>query len=106
MAKFKRMFLLATPLLGVCSGFALAADLPKEGYYDHTTCFTRNSTRIDYAKTHFAYSYEETGQSVSNPPVACSTTKWCIAWVCPYRWTESARAVLCAKPQRKMATPG
>ncbi|MBP6764856.1 MAG: hypothetical protein KA141_07665 [Rubrivivax sp.] len=68
MAKFKRMFLLATPLLGVCSGFALAADLPKEGNYDHTTCFTRNSTRIDYAKTHFAYSYEETGQSVSNPP--------------------------------------
>lgn len=68
MTTFHRMFLLATPLLGVCSGLALAADLPKEGNYDHTTCFTRNATRIDYSKSHFAYSYEETGQSVSNPP--------------------------------------
>lgn len=49
-------------------GLAVAADLPKEGSYDYKTCFTRNSTRIDYSKTHFAYSYEETGTSVSNPP--------------------------------------
>jgi hypothetical protein len=48
-------------------GFAYAADLPKEGSYDYTTCFTRNSTRIEYSKTHFAYSYEEIGTSVSNP---------------------------------------
>ncbi len=59
---------IAATALATCSGLALAADLPREGSYDHTTCFTRNSTRIDYSKTHFAYSYEETGTSVSNPP--------------------------------------
>ena len=26
-------------------------------------CFTRNTTRIDYSATHFAYSYEEMGKS-------------------------------------------
>lgn len=57
-----------TTCAGLCVGVAFAADLPKEGTYDHTTCFTRNSTRIDYSKTLFAYSYEETGKSVSNPP--------------------------------------
>ena len=50
------------------TGFAYAADLPKEGSYDYTTCFTRNSTRIEYSKTHFAYSHEDTGTSVSNSP--------------------------------------
>ena len=50
------------------AGLAVAVDPPKEGSYDYKTCFTRNSTRIDYSKTHFAYSYEETGTSVSNPP--------------------------------------
>jgi hypothetical protein len=49
------------------SGSVFAADLPKEGSYDYTTCFTRNSTQIEYSKTYFAYSYEETGTSVSNP---------------------------------------
>ena len=51
-----------------CAGLSFAADLPKEGSYDINTCFTRNSTRIDYSKTHYAYSYEETGTSLSNPP--------------------------------------
>ena len=58
----------AMHLAAICAGAAFAADLPKEGNYDHTTCFTRNSTRIEYSKTLFAYSYEETGTSVSNPP--------------------------------------
>ncbi|HEY1438203.1 MAG TPA: hypothetical protein VGG82_11960 [Casimicrobiaceae bacterium] len=49
-------------------GSAFAADLPKEGSYDVTGCLTRNTTRIDYSTTHFAYSYDETGTSVSNPP--------------------------------------
>jgi hypothetical protein len=57
------VFLAATSV-GAC----FAADLPKEGSYDIKTCFTRNSTRIDYAPTHYAYSYEETGTSLSNPP--------------------------------------
>lgn len=50
------------------AGSALATDLPMEGSYDINTCFTRHSTRIDYSNTHYAYSYEETGTSVSNPP--------------------------------------
>lgn len=49
-------------------GCTFAADLPKEGTYDINTCFTRNSTRVDYSQTHFAYSYGETGTSVSSPP--------------------------------------
>lgn len=63
-----RVIWIAAGLMSACSACVLAADLPKQGHYDHTTCFTRNSTRIDYSKTHYAYSYEETGISVSNPP--------------------------------------
>lgn len=47
---------------------ARAADLPKEGSYDIKTCFTRNSSLIQYSKTQFAYSYEERGTVVSTPP--------------------------------------
>jgi len=50
------------------SGSGFAADLPKEGTYDYTVCFTRNSSRIDYSKTQFAYSYEETGAAVGKVP--------------------------------------
>jgi hypothetical protein len=50
-----------------CAGFASGADLPREGTYDIETCFARNSTRIDYSATHYAYSYEEAGMSISTP---------------------------------------
>lgn len=50
------------------AGSTFAADLPKEGSYDITTCFTRTSNRILFSKTHTAWSYEETGVSLSNPP--------------------------------------
>ena len=63
-----RIVCVAVVLAAAAAGVAFAADLPKEGSYDINTCFTRNSTRIDYAKTHYAYSYEETGTSLSNPP--------------------------------------
>lgn len=63
-----QMKLFATFLAAAFSGSSIAADLPKEGSYDIKTCFTRNSSRIDYATTHYAYSYEETGTSLSNPP--------------------------------------
>jgi hypothetical protein len=58
----------ATFLVATAVGFAYAADLPNEGGYDQLTCFTRNTTRIEYSKTHFAYSHDDTGTSVSNPP--------------------------------------
>ena len=66
-SKLQRALLALTAALA-STGLSLAADLPKEGSYDYTTCFTRNTTRIEYSKTHFAYSHEDTGTSVSNPP--------------------------------------
>jgi hypothetical protein len=66
MTSFGR-FPIAIFLTFSCAGFACATDLPKEGGYDYMTCFTRNSTRIEYSKTYFAYSHEDTGTSVSNP---------------------------------------
>ena len=62
-----RSFPVAIFLIFASIGLACAAELPKEGGYDYTTCFTRNSTRIEYSKTHFAYSHEDNGTSVSNP---------------------------------------
>lgn len=59
---------LVAVLVSTSMGTAFAAELPKEGNYDYTTCFTRVSTRIDYSPTHFAYSHEDTGTAVSSPP--------------------------------------
>lgn len=47
---------------------APAADLPREGSYDYTVCFVRNSVRIDHSKTQFGYSYEETGTAIGKAP--------------------------------------
>jgi len=56
-------------LCGVAfANLAVAADLPKEGTYDVTGCLKRTVTRIDYSNTKYAWSYEETGTSHSNPP--------------------------------------
>jgi hypothetical protein len=63
-----RLSLIVEVLASASLGFASAADLPKEGSYDYTTCFTRNSTRIDYSTSNFAYSHEDTGTTVSSPP--------------------------------------
>lgn len=52
----------------LAAGAVFAADLPREGSYDYTTCFTRTAARIDYAPGYFAYSYEEVGATVSHPP--------------------------------------
>jgi hypothetical protein len=61
-------FPLAVALTIVGSGPALAADLPKEGTYDITACFTRVLNRIEFSKTHRAASLEQTGTSRSNIP--------------------------------------
>ena len=50
------------------ANLALAADLPKEGKYDYTTCFTRTVTYVEYSPTQSAWSYSELGKSVSEPP--------------------------------------
>jgi hypothetical protein len=47
---------------------ALAAELPKEGNYDYTSCWSGVSNAISFSKEHTANSYEMTGATRSNPP--------------------------------------
>jgi hypothetical protein len=56
-------------LLIVASPFsAFAAELPKEGSYDYTSCWSGVNNVITFSKTHTASSYEMTGTIRSNPP--------------------------------------
>ncbi len=55
-------------LLLVGGSPAWAAELSNEGGYDIKTCFTRNSTLIQYSPTQYGFSYEETGTVASTPP--------------------------------------
>jgi hypothetical protein len=55
-------------LLLVGVGAALAADLPKQGSYDITSCWSGVSSAIAFSKTHNAWSVENTGTTRSNPP--------------------------------------
>ncbi len=50
------------------AGSAFATELPKEGNYDFTSCWSGVSNTISFSKTHTAYSYEMTGTNRSNPP--------------------------------------
>jgi hypothetical protein len=47
---------------------AFAAELPKEGSYDYTACWSGVNNVITFSKTHTASSYEMTGSNRSNPP--------------------------------------
>lgn len=67
MKNSKTLSALSLLVAALVAGPACAAELPKEGRYDIKTCFVRNSTFIEFSKTHFAYSYEETGKVVSTP---------------------------------------
>jgi hypothetical protein len=59
----------ALALLIVASPFsALAAELPKEGSYDYTACWSGVSNIITFSKTHTGSSYELMGAIRSNPP--------------------------------------
>ena len=56
-------------LLIVASPFsAFAAEPPKEGSYDYTSCWSGVNNVITFSKTHTASSYEMTGAIRSNPP--------------------------------------
>ena len=46
----------------------LAADFPKEGKYDYTSCWSGVSNLINFSKTQTAFSFEMTGTTRSNPP--------------------------------------
>src|SRR5262249_8121636 len=47
---------------------ALAGELPKEGNYDFTACYSGVNNAITFSKTHTASSFELTGTTRSNPP--------------------------------------
>ncbi len=56
-------------LLIVASPFsAFAGELPKEGSYDYTSCWSGVNNVITFSKTLTASSFEMTGSSRSNPP--------------------------------------
>src|SRR2546423_7514373 len=59
----------ALALLIVTSpSFAFAVELPKEGSYDYTACWSGINNAVTFSKTHTASSYEMTGAIRSNPP--------------------------------------
>ena len=60
--------LIAAVLSGATS--ALAADLPAEGKYDFTACWSGVSNAIQFSKTHSAFSYDMTGTSRASRPGA------------------------------------
>jgi hypothetical protein len=49
-------------------GQASAADLPKEGSYDYTACWSGTNDVIAFSKTHVALSFEMTGTNRSAQP--------------------------------------
>jgi len=56
-------------LLIVASPFsAFAGELPKEGSYDYTACWSGTNNVITFSKSHTGSSYEMTGTTRSNPP--------------------------------------
>ena len=61
-----KLSLIAVFLAG--AGQLYAADLPKEGKYDFTACWSGVGNLIAFSKTHTALSYEMTGSTRSNPP--------------------------------------
>jgi hypothetical protein len=50
------------------AGSLNAADLPKEGKYDFTACWSGVGNLVAFSKTHTANSFEMTGSTRSNPP--------------------------------------
>jgi hypothetical protein len=63
-----RIFLLALCLAFATSALSQTAAMPKAGSYDYTVCFTRTSSRIDFSKEQFGYSYEESGEAIAAAP--------------------------------------
>ena len=49
-------------------GSAFAANLPKEGRYEYTACWSGISNVITFSKTHRAFSFEQTGMNRSDTP--------------------------------------
>jgi hypothetical protein len=65
---FKLQFAGVALIMVMSAGSALAADLPKEGKYDITACYSGTSKRIAFDATHSAMTIEQSGAALSNPP--------------------------------------
>lgn len=63
----KRIRDLTAGTLLAAPAVAQAADLPKEGSYDFTACWSGASNLISFSKTQRAFSYEVTGSTRSKP---------------------------------------
>jgi hypothetical protein len=73
--KLTLRFISLAAFIGLASaGFAFAAELPKEGNYDFTSCYSGVSNTIAFSKTHSAYSFEITGVN-RILQVGCSTSR-------------------------------
>lgn len=54
-------------IAGGSVGLALAADLPKEGKFSYTACWSGTSSLIQFSKTHTGMSYEFLGMTRTDP---------------------------------------
>ncbi len=68
MIKASRLMPIAAFVAMTLPGAAFAADLPKEGSYDFTACYSGVANPIAFSRTHSAVSYEHSGATLSNPP--------------------------------------
>ena len=58
---------ISTALIGAI-GQAAAAERPKEGTFEYTSCWAGTGNYIEFSKTHNGVSYEFVGTSRTNPP--------------------------------------
>jgi hypothetical protein len=77
------------------ASLGFAQTLPKEGNYDFTSCWSGVLTPIAFSKTHFAYSYEHTGSTRSNPPGGMfdKNTFRCVGMMASFEGQNSGRTV-------------
>lgn len=68
MSQRARKFSLAVSIGLASAASAFAAELPKEGSYDYTACWSGVSNTIAFSQTHSAFSYEMVGAIRSTTP--------------------------------------
>jgi hypothetical protein len=61
------MTVISTALIGAI-GQAAAAELPKQGTYEYTSCWGGTGNSIEFSKDHSGFSYEIVGTNRTNPP--------------------------------------
>ena len=63
----RNLDLIALTVLAAAAGAALAADLPKEGSYDYTACWTAVRNTIAFSKENNAFTFEIIGANRTDP---------------------------------------